>query len=367
MRLRFSHIVALALVASVAAPAAARAQDALDDRYKPTSEVLGAGDYKVAFGVEGHPDLVVAIAKYDDASSTFMKEKLAKEKADLETLERAHVYVTKVVAVGTIGGKAAIVMKRYASGTKAPDWSESRWSLLNETSVLELKKIERALLASGLEIQDLQFLVDPEGHVVVADPEAVGEHVASPSDVKHVIDAHIREAEAAIAWRKLEARLRQMPGADDERFRDLFAKRDLTPAWGDQAANARITAALLDWLEHGETTDEARAVVAAIRSGKVKLVHEGRWEGFAPDEIHFPILGSFAELAASLVKHVRDFLWGDGDKRAAALLEKKNAPEELRKPFDRGFERGPSATEGTTGALDRLVEERTAAAKDGER
>lgn len=390
VRLGRTFVGALVLLLVLAAPL--RAQDPLDARFKPSSEVLGAGDYKVVFGVEGRPDLVIAISKYDDANSTFMKEKLAREKADLERLEKAGAYVAKVEAIGTYEGRAALVMKRYEVGTKASEWFEARWSLLNETSILELKKIERALLRSGLEVQDLQFLVDKAGHVVIADPEEVGTKVHSPSDVKRSIAALIGQAEAAIAWRKLAVRLAGMPGAEDARLRELFTKREITTAWNDPAANARVVDALKVYLRSGATTDAAKTVLDALESGKVKLAHDGRWEGYAPNEVYFPFGGTFPRLAAELVVKVWDHLFGSGGaKHGADLLEKKGAPAEIVRELrpavegafdpaaairnarevggtslERGVERPGEAsrTTGIGGGLERLVERRTAEARE---
>jgi hypothetical protein len=372
----------LAFVALLALATPSRGQE-LDSHY-PRGEFISSGDYKGVFAVEGQPDLVLAIAKWDDETpASFMKKKFAQEKSWLDELARNKIYVPEVVATGTYEGRAAMVLKRYLAGSKSDDWERVKWDVLNERSILELKKIERGFLRSGLEIQDFQVLVDKDGHVAVFDPEKLGKHVDSPSDVTRSISGLVRQAEAAIAWRKLAAEIKAMPGALEGRFKDFFGRRVIVPASEGVVGQKALVDAVLFYLEDGKTTDAARSAVTAVRAGTVKLAFQNRWEGLGEGEALLGGGATFPELAAELVRNVTKHLGGDGQHAAQELLVAKEAPAGITKTFEpstaigaartagAGLDRSVlvdrTRTPGVNGALGDLVRERAEGERDAER
>ena len=353
----------LVFVALLALATPSRGQE-LDGRFR-RGDLVGAGDYKGVFAVEGQPDFVLAIAKWDDATpASFMKEKFARERAWLDELARNGIYVPEVVATGTYEGRAAMVLRRYLAGSKSDDWERVKWDVLNERSILELEKIERGFRRSGLEIQDFQVLVDKDGHVAVFDPEQLGKHVDSPTDVARAISGLVKQAEGAIAWRKLAREIRSMPGALDERFKDFFGRRTVVPAAEDAAGQKKLVEAVLSYLEDGKTTEAARSAGSAVRADRVKLAFQDRWEGLGPGEALVAGGATFPELAAELVRRVTSLLGGNGDSAARELLVAKEAPAGITKAFEPAAAIGAARSSGAR--LDRTeLVDRTAARTSG--
>ncbi len=63
-----------------------------------------------------------------------------------------------------------MITKRYATAMKAPDFEDEGYKVLNEQSIRDLEEIRATLAAKNIVVRDLQFLVDKDGRVVVADP-----------------------------------------------------------------------------------------------------------------------------------------------------------------------------------------------------
>jgi hypothetical protein len=152
---RYAVITALLLLTRLAA-----AEEALDQRYVP-DRPLGAGLCKTVYSVKGRSDVVIAIAK------PLFGGTMEREIKGLETLRKSGVPTVKVHAAGrTADGSRAMVMTRYAAGSKDP----AVWSYLNQRSLNDMKRISGLLRKNRLHVDDVQYLIKRDGSMVLADP-----------------------------------------------------------------------------------------------------------------------------------------------------------------------------------------------------
>ena len=119
----------------------------------------------------------------------------------LEALGMPTVNAEKII----IDGKPGILMDRYAQESKSivafnkakgkvtlkPD---ADTSLLNQNSIDDLIKIKRIMNDDKIRINDLQFLIKEDGHIVIADPlDVIIGQSPSPNN-NRMIDILIEEA-----------------------------------------------------------------------------------------------------------------------------------------------------------------------------
>jgi hypothetical protein len=257
-----------ALFVAVAATVAS-AQDAFENRFE-LGKRLGGGTYKIVYEVKGHPDLVLILVKKNRRSDT-----LAKEKAFLDELDAKGVPVAKILELGTFDGRVAGIQKRYeVSDRDVMAMWDKRWDILNENTLADADKISKALAAAKIDIEDPQYLVAKDGHVVLNDPMGILPMPEKEEDRKTfgLLRALKMDAHEAIDARKLLEHMKTIPGADDPRLAPYFRERivDYIP-WGNEKKANKILDALLHYLETGPTTAEAKRVAAAVRSGKLPV------------------------------------------------------------------------------------------------
>jgi len=169
--------VVLGLALSSARSAARRAGEleaevaSLADLHFALGDELGAGSDKTTYAVKDDPSLAISVVNRRPGK-TLQEEfsVLAKESSQLRILSDAGVPVVDTVGYGIQDGHAAVITKRYATAMKAPDFEDSGYRFLNETSVRDLEQIRDTLASNKIIVRDLQFLVASDGHVVVADP-----------------------------------------------------------------------------------------------------------------------------------------------------------------------------------------------------
>ena len=135
-------------------------------------EPVGSGGNKNVFDIVDHSEKVVAVLKTGKPISAIEDElRLLKKLAD------NNLPVVKVIEKGKYQGQAALIMEKYAQGSKdvvkrtgkkMEIVGESRY--LNQRSILDLNKIKRILSNNKISIDDLQFLIGKDGSVVIADP-----------------------------------------------------------------------------------------------------------------------------------------------------------------------------------------------------
>jgi hypothetical protein len=95
----------------------------------------------------------------------------------LKNLVEVDLPVVEIIEKGTYQGQEAIIMKKYAQGSKdvvkrVGDKIKivGSSSFLNKKSVVELSAIKNTLISKKVKIDDLQFLIDRDGGIVIADP-----------------------------------------------------------------------------------------------------------------------------------------------------------------------------------------------------
>lgn len=390
-----------AVVALLVLVAPVRAEE-LSNRY-PKGERLGSGMFKDVYSVAGRTDLVVGVLK--EGSPEGM---LQRERGMLRRLEKVGVPTAAILEVGTYEGRAAFVQKAYVTGNRAESWDKVRGKYLNETSLEDVAKIEKALLAAKLDVLDAQFLLGEDGHVVLNDPLKIERLTDATIVAKPVLDDIAARARQAIAARNLKALLKTMPGAEDPKLASYFERGELYVAPSDAEAKTALREALLHYLETGATNAAAKEVAAAVRSGRLVLELEpSRMSTITKNGIVVPHNQTFPKIAADLVREGMSKLHGGtskieadvvGTARALEFLQLKKAPAGLsnepyvllhsnpaalvrllaiphpaledgerarlegvaHRIFERGGERGErSPTPGMLGGVDRLVRERS--------
>lgn len=172
----------------------ARGTTTLPARYRPSATPIGEGAFKRAYAVEGDPHAVVRVVA-DAPWPRFLE----REHALLDKLAAHGVPVPRVLAIGEVDGRPADVVERFDLASKDPDFRASAQRLLaTRTAKDDLLRIRRGF-ESGVAVDDLQLLVNHEGHVVVADPFAVVERRADPAAWASTVRENLVEIDALLA------------------------------------------------------------------------------------------------------------------------------------------------------------------------
>jgi hypothetical protein len=150
-------------------------------RLSDLGEELGEGESKRVYAYGENQ--VVAVLKEGEEPGT-----IAREISNLERLRdeiRLPVVNARII---TVDGQLAILMDRFAEGSKdiirGFDQRTMRYfghsKYLNANSIRDLEEIWRIMKEKNVAIDDLQFLIGKDGHVVITDPEDV--HIGKTSD-----------------------------------------------------------------------------------------------------------------------------------------------------------------------------------------
>jgi hypothetical protein len=95
---------------------------------------------------------------------------LIDEISGLNELAQLGFPVVEIQGTTTHGGQPALVMRRYAVGSKQIVYEGASAHMLNERSLADLQLIRFLMEKYGLFIEDLQFLIGSDGRVVINDP-----------------------------------------------------------------------------------------------------------------------------------------------------------------------------------------------------
>ena len=135
---------------------------------------LGDGGNKEVYVVGGREDLAIGILQKGKPASA-----IDEEIELLQQLTSQKLPTVEVIGKTTHGGQSAIVMKRYAQGSKnivklqkgkVRRVDNANIELLNHNSIQDLEKIRSIMEKRQIQISDLQFLIDSNGHMFIADP-----------------------------------------------------------------------------------------------------------------------------------------------------------------------------------------------------
>lgn len=87
---------------------------------------------------------------------------------------------TCITGVTHVNGRSAMMMNKYALGSKdivqivnGKHTIVGASKQLNQTTIKDLEKLKQKLLTDNIQIDDLQFLIDGSGNVVINDPRAI--------------------------------------------------------------------------------------------------------------------------------------------------------------------------------------------------
>jgi hypothetical protein len=153
--------------------------DPLDARF-PAGDEIGRGVYKVAYRVQGQPDLVLLVSPGEDEKERkSLRGRLEREVGTLDALAARGIPVSEVVATGTYEGNPALAVRFYPTGYKFAKGSESqsssnfqatRFRLLNENTLRSIEAIREGLKDLPFIFGDPQFLIGADGALHVSDP-----------------------------------------------------------------------------------------------------------------------------------------------------------------------------------------------------
>jgi hypothetical protein len=140
----------------------------LDDGEIINNGLTGAN--KLVF--EYKPGWVIA---YNKPESEFS---ILDEAADYEKLRAANLPIPEYGLAKLENGTDALLMKEYQSSNRDPGVER----YYNENSLRSLDHIENTMKTNGISINDLQFFVDKDGPLVIADPLWVHEGLGSVTE-----------------------------------------------------------------------------------------------------------------------------------------------------------------------------------------
>lgn len=128
--------------------------------------LLDSGAIKDVFDCKDYPDRVVAVAR-----SPHDNDIIAEELKYIRQLKKLGYPVVEVYNDYVLNLRAGYVMKRYAFSDRSDFVTRQRHiKLYNETAKSCLESIAKKLIDDMIVIDDIQFLYDFDGRVVIADP-----------------------------------------------------------------------------------------------------------------------------------------------------------------------------------------------------
>jgi hypothetical protein len=162
---------------------------------------LGEGGNKTFFAVVDNDEIAIGVLKKRAGLSELQKELTMLRQLEAEGLPTAEVY-----GITTSRNDYAVVMKRYAEGSKtAVKLVGDRVQIvggsafLNERSIRDLEKIRSILEEKRIRIDDLQFLIGHEGDIVIADPLELLPGLAPSKRNRDMIDLLVQLARENVA------------------------------------------------------------------------------------------------------------------------------------------------------------------------
>jgi hypothetical protein len=159
---------------------------------------LGSGGNKTAFEVPGREDIAIAVLEKGKPADA-----INKEIGLLNELKEQGLPTVEVLGTTTHNGQPAMVMKKYAQGSKdVVELGENgkmqivgQSKLLNEKSIADLRKIRSLMEEKKIKVDDLQFLIQKDGTIVIADPLKVNFKTPLSTNNKKTIDLLIESAQ----------------------------------------------------------------------------------------------------------------------------------------------------------------------------
>jgi len=158
---------------------------------------LGSGGNKDVFVAADRDDIAIGVLKPGKSASS-----LDEEIELLDRLKEQGLPTADVLGTTTVDGRPAIVLRRFAEGSKTVVKLDKgkikivgNSTLLNQKSVEDLQRIRAMLVEKNLKVDDLQFLIAKDGSVVIADPLEVHLDTEPSKNNLRMIDLLIQVAQ----------------------------------------------------------------------------------------------------------------------------------------------------------------------------
>ncbi|MBW4652196.1 MAG: DUF4157 domain-containing protein [Kaiparowitsia implicata GSE-PSE-MK54-09C] len=142
---------------------------------------IGSGADKDVYESKGNAEEVVAVPKNETAVP-----KVREEIEYISVLQGRGIPVISVIRTVEADGITAYVMKRYEGNIKPIAFGAESDHLLNKSSIDSLIEIREIIEEKQVHIRDLQFLIDSQGKLVVADPLGVGQGEGYLRNLDHI-------------------------------------------------------------------------------------------------------------------------------------------------------------------------------------
>jgi len=183
--------------AKVAANAASRLSPVIPRVIFSSSELgqlLGRGGNKDVFAYGNNRAVgILRSGKHPDLISDELRMLDDLDEVGLPTVNARRI---------SVDGQPAIIMDQYAQGSKDIVRLQNGKvritgdsPLLNEQSIADLQSIRKTMKEKNIKIDDLQFLIDKDGRIVVADPLKVYSNTPPSANNLRMIDLLIQQAE----------------------------------------------------------------------------------------------------------------------------------------------------------------------------
>ena len=153
-----------------------------------------SGGYKNIYELPNNPEKVIAILKPSD-EGIYEFDIIIDEIRGLNELKGQGLPTVEVIEVTIHNGLPAYVMQKYVSGSKHIE----NPGILNQKSIEDLNLIQQLLREKDISVDDLQFLIDTDGSVVIADPGAISTYATFSYSNEHTISKLIKVATLQVA------------------------------------------------------------------------------------------------------------------------------------------------------------------------
>ncbi|UKS29716.1 hypothetical protein LOZ80_12600 [Paenibacillus sp. HWE-109] len=163
------------------------------DKFKDAAiskDPIASGKQKNVFGLADYDDLVIGIMNRDDSFKMLCGELSILH--DIKQID-PQLPIVDIIGITVHGDLPAVIMKRYAEHSKdfvkVKDSDQLKMPKhLNVSSIQQIIEMENRMIAAEIRISDLQFLIDEQGRVVLADPGGLVKQYAPSKNEEGVID-----------------------------------------------------------------------------------------------------------------------------------------------------------------------------------
>ena len=288
-------------LASTSSTTASVAGEEFSTRYSQ-GQLLGNGRFKDVYAdvyaVAEDPDAVLAVISRSDPKDPGKPLRLLQEeKAMLDTLGKEGVPVARL-EVGTFEGKAAAIQQRFEVGSKAPEWNQLRFKVMNEQTLTDIRTIRQKLNKSGLVVKDAQILVSKEGRAVLADPAKVYTPGSIKPEVSNYWNHHTN---TTLDRLEVEAQLAiQRRGGPQVTSEQNLQKRFLDVPEGAESRNTLVNQASKDLRVPGGPP-KAQQVADALAQGRLSVKRSPSPGKPAPNEVRVPLGTIYDDFMSNVV------------------------------------------------------------------